>query len=183
MKYIIEHLEPEVFEWCEREYTYISDIVGKDNLIFTNVKKDKNKLKLLGKVYEESVVELNFPNMCILDPEAENKISQIDCQNFDYLLFGGILGDYPMRKRTKQELSDKIKAEKRNIGKKQMSTNTAVYVVHEISKGNNNFKFQDDLVIPIVKGEEIVLPYRYVVENGKVVLPDGFIEFVKKKGF
>ncbi len=183
MKYIIEHLEPEVFEWCEREYTHISEIVGKDNLIFTNVKKDKNKLSSLGEVYEKSVIDLNFENMCILDPEAENKISQTDCQNFDYLLFGGILGDYPMRKRTKQELSDKIKSEKRNIGKKQMSTNTAVYVVHEISKGRTEFQFQDDLVIHIEKGEEIVLPYRYVVENDKVFLPEGFIEFVKKKGF
>tara|TARA_Y100000031_G_scaffold63680_1_gene71497 strand:+ start:373 stop:921 length:549 start_codon:yes stop_codon:yes gene_type:complete len=182
MKYIIEHLEPEVFEWCVLEYTHISEIVGKDNLIFTNV-KDKEKLQHLGEVHSESIVNLNFPNMCILDPEAEEKISQNDCQKFDYLLFGGILGDYPMRKRTKQELSDKIKAEKRNIGKKQMSTNTAVYVVHEISKGKNDFDFQDDLIIPIEKGEEIILPYRYVKVNEKILVPKGFIEFVKKKGF
>src|SRR3989344_3510320 len=44
MKYIIEHLEEKVYPWCLLEYTHISTIVGKDNLIFTNIAK-----KHLGK--------------------------------------------------------------------------------------------------------------------------------------
>ena len=40
MKFIIEHLEPEedISKWCFFEYEHISEIVGEDNLIFTNVK-------------------------------------------------------------------------------------------------------------------------------------------------
>ncbi len=42
MKYIIEHLEPELFEWCLIEYEHISKLVNEDNLIFTNIKKQKD---------------------------------------------------------------------------------------------------------------------------------------------
>ena len=46
MKFIIEHLEKKLFEWCLIEYEHISKIVGKNNLIITNVKKsDLSKLK------------------------------------------------------------------------------------------------------------------------------------------
>jgi hypothetical protein len=31
------------------------------------------------------------------------------------------------------------------------------------------------------KYEECILPFRYVIENGKVVLPKDFIEFIKKR--
>ena len=35
MKFIIEHLEDEVWEWCILEYRHMSEFVGKENLIFT----------------------------------------------------------------------------------------------------------------------------------------------------
>lgn len=183
MKFIIEHLEPELFEWCILEYKHISEIVGKDNLIFTNIKKDKNKIKDLGKVYKESVKELDFKNACILDPFAEKILSKND--KFDYLILGGILGDYPMKKRTEIELSSKMDAEKRNLGKEQMSTDTAVYVANEITKGKtlNDFKFKDEIEIEIDEGESIQLPFRYVIINNKPMLPKGLIEYLKKHPF
>ncbi len=188
MKYVIEHLDGRVYKWCNLEYTHIFEIVGKENLIFTNVKGKKGQeiLGKIGKVYKESVTELNFQNVCILDPAAKQTFDKTDAKQFDYLIFGGILGDYPMRQRTKDELSDKFpQAQIRNIGAKQMSTNTAVYVVHELAKGKtlNDFDFQDDLVIETGKDEEVVLPYRYVKIDGKVMLPKGLHEHIKKKGF
>ena len=46
MKFIIEHLEPELYKWCLIEYRHISEIVDKDGAIFTSInKKDANKLK------------------------------------------------------------------------------------------------------------------------------------------
>ena len=113
MKYIVEHLEKNVYKWCLIEYTHISKIVGKENLIFTNVKKDKKKLEKLGEVREKSVKELNLKNACVLDPNAEITLSSKD-NSFGYLIFGGILGDYPPKKRTKSELSSKLDFEKRN---------------------------------------------------------------------
>ena len=170
------------------EYKHISETVGKQNLIFTNVKGEsgREQLKKFGEVYKESVTELNFENVCILDPIAEQTMTTKDCKKFDYLIFGGILGDYPMRARTKSDLSDKIpQAELRNIGQKQMSTNTAVYVVHEIAKGKTmkDFDFQDKLIIPTGKNEEVILPFRYIKINEKVMIPDGLIEHIKKQEF
>jgi ribosome biogenesis SPOUT family RNA methylase Rps3 len=183
MKFIIEHLEPELFEWCILEYKHISEIVGKDNLIFTNIIKDKNKLKGLGKVHKESVKELDFQNSCILDPFAEKTFSSKD--KFDYLILGGILGDYPMKKRTEIELSSKMNVEKRNLGKEQMSTDTAVYVANEITKGKtlNDFEFKDEIEIELEKEASIQLPFRYVIINGKPMLPKGLIKYLKKRPF
>ena len=42
MIYIIEHLEPKLWEWCILEYEHISQTVGKDNLWFTNI-RDKEE--------------------------------------------------------------------------------------------------------------------------------------------
>jgi ribosome biogenesis SPOUT family RNA methylase Rps3 len=185
MKYIIEHMDPELFAWCLLEYTHISEIVGKENLIFTNIRKaeDKKKLEVLGKVEQRSVKELGLKRVCVLDPVASKTLETKDKQEFDYLLFGGILGDWPPQQRTKKELSSKIDAQSRNVGHPQMSTNTAVYVAKKIMDGKkfSEFKFIEELVIPIEEGEEISLPFRFVLENGKPVLAKEYIEFVKNQ--
>src|SRR3989338_2394151 len=120
MKYVIEHLEPKVFKWCVLEYRHISETVGRKNLIFTNVKNGRKLLEPLGKVYKESINELKLKNACVLDISAEKTLGKAD-NKFDYILLGGILGDYPRRRRTRRI---KVRAEKRNLGKKQMSTDT-----------------------------------------------------------
>ena len=67
MKFIIEHLEKELYEWCLIEYQHISEIVGKNSTIFTNInKKNIKKLKKYGIVFEKSVSELKFNNLCVL---------------------------------------------------------------------------------------------------------------------
>ncbi|MBI5072759.1 hypothetical protein HZA99_02995 [Candidatus Woesearchaeota archaeon] len=185
MKYIIEHLDPELYDWCLLEYTHISEIVGKENLIFTNVRnvEERKKLERLGTVEEKSVTQLKYPRLCILDPAASKTLEPADKQSFDYLLFGGILGDWPPRQRTKKELTRKLDAQSRNLGQPQMSTNTAVYVAKKIIDGKkfSEFQFIEELVIPVEDGEEIELPFRFVVENGKPVLAKGYVEFVRKQ--
>lgn len=106
-----------------------------------------------------------------------------EAKKFNYFVFGGILGDFPPQKRTKKRLRG-LKAERRNLGKK-MSTDTAVYVTKEIIKGKKprELEFEERLVVPVKKGEEIILPFRYVLVGGKPLLPKGFKEFVKRKGF
>jgi len=185
MKFIIEHLEPGLYKWCILEYKHISEIVGKENLIFTNIKSGSDKLKRLGKVFRESIKKLNFKKVCILDPVAKQTLSTEDKNKFDYLTLGGILGDYPMKKRTEIELSSKMNIEKRNLGKEQMSTDTAVYVANEILRGKSlkDFKFKDEIKIEIEKGESIQLPFRYVIINNKPLLPKGLIKYLKEHPF
>ncbi|PIN79587.1 hypothetical protein COV16_03445 [Candidatus Woesearchaeota archaeon CG10_big_fil_rev_8_21_14_0_10_34_8] len=182
MKYIIEHIDPEIYDWSLMEYKHISKVVGKLNVIFTNIKNNKDKLRALGRVEEKQIKELKLKNACLLDPKAEKTLNPKD--NFDYLIFGGILGDDPPQGRTEKAFTG-LKCEKRNLGSVQMSTNTAVLVAKMIVDGRKfeEIKFVDELVIPVQEGEEIILPYRFVVKNGKPVLADGYVEFVKENEF
>ncbi len=182
--YIIEHLEPRMWKWCLIEYRHISKIVGKKNLWITNVNNGSDRLKNIGNVIKKSVSELRLKNVCVLDPEAKKTLTPNEAKKFDYFVFGGILGDYPPRKRTKKELTSRLKgAVARNIGKKQMSTDNAVYVVSRIVKGKklNDMKFVNKLIIRINENEETVLPYRYVVVNGKALVGVELVRYLKKK--
>ena len=186
MKFIIEHLEPRVFKWCKLEYFHISSFVGKENLWISNVKNSKS-LAGRAKLFKESVSKFDLKNVCVLDPAAEKELSFDDAKKFDFFVFGGILGDYPPRKRTKEELTKFLPfAEKRHLGGEQMATDNAVFVVKEILSGKklSDLKFQDGLEIDIKEGESVQLPYRYVLINGRPLVCDALVEMLKtQKGF
>jgi ribosome biogenesis SPOUT family RNA methylase Rps3 len=169
VKFVIEHLEPEVWEWCQIEYENISRMIGKENLIFTNLGEECYKLEKFGKCYGESVRDLKLERVCILDPAAEKVLSPEDEKEFDYFVFGGILGDYPPRQRTEVELTKFFpKAGKRHLGKGQFPTDNAVFLSNEILKGKRfeEFEFQDDVEIEINDVESVILPFRYVLVDG-----------------
>lgn len=180
MKFVIEHLEDEISEWVIAEYTKISETVGKDNLIFTNVikKGDYTTLSSLGEVRKESVLNIEFKNSCLLDPQAKKTLNPKD--KFDYFIFGGILGDNPPRRRT-QKLCE-LSCEKRNLGDIQMSTDTAVEVVSIISKGTElkNIKFIDEPEIQTRKNESVILPYRYLNHNEEPKMSKKIREMLEK---
>ncbi|MBI4153156.1 hypothetical protein HY497_01415 [Candidatus Woesearchaeota archaeon] len=180
--YVIEHLEGKVWRWCTIEYKHISQIVGKQNLFITNIKG--NSLKSIATVKKESVTALNLRNACVLDPAAKKTLAPKEAGKFDFFVFGGILGDNPPRKRTTPELTSRLKnAEARNIGREQMSTDTAVYVVKQIveGKGLSDLKFQDEIEIPLGKNESTILPYRYVTVDGKPMISKELVEYLKRK--
>ena len=188
MKFVIEHLESEIYEWCLIEYEHISKIVGKKNAIFTNInKKYKNKLKKYGHVYEGDTAKLNLRNICILNQHSKKTLMTNDNNIFQYLVFGGILGDNPANKRTNKIINElkkhKIRFETRNLGDKQMPTDVAVYVAKKILWGKklNDFKFVDELEIEIRENESIVLPFRYVVEDNRLVINEKLVEYLRKK--
>lgn len=202
MKFVIEHLEPELYEWCLIEYGHISKITGKDNAIFTNIgKKDEDKLKKFGVVFNESIAELKLNNICVLNQNSKKTLIADDKHKFEYFVFGGILGDSPAKKRTNfltRELKNSnIKFEGRNLGNKQMPTDTAVYVANKILDGKklDDFKFVDELEIEINDArtefgttyggnESIVLPFRYAVDNNKLIINEKLVEYLRKrKGF
>lgn len=182
--YVIEHLEPKIWKWCIIEYKHISQIVGKENIWFTNIKRGSKILEQYGKVIKQSVKELDIQNACVLDPEAPNTLITEDKDKYEYYIFGGILGDYPPRKRTQEELTTFIKnAAVRNIGKEQFSTDNAVFVTSEILNGKNlkNMKFQDNIEIQINDVESTELPFRYPLINGKPNISQELVNFLKKK--
>lgn len=186
MIFIIEHLEPELNDWSIIEYKHISKMVGKKNLWFTNVsnQKDIKALEKLGKVISAPARELELKRFIILDPEAETTLTPKDAINHEYILFGGILGDHPPRKRTQQELTCFFpNAEIRNIGKFQMTTDNAVYTANQIIKGIpfEKLKFQDNITIQLNEKESVDFPFRYNIVSGKPLFSPALIKYLKKK--
>src|SRR3989344_4025468 len=188
-KYIIEHFEEELFEWCLIEYSHISEIAGKENLIFTHVRnpKDRKILQKLGKVFSESSAELSFKGLCLLDSDAKQSLKAEDSEKFEHFLFGGILGDNPPRGRAKEIMrkleENSLKFELRNLGEKQMPTDTAVYAAKKILEGGKleKIKFIDGIEIEISEDESVMLPYRYAVEDLGPVISGRLIDYLKKK--
>ncbi|MBS3147941.1 hypothetical protein J4219_03595 [Candidatus Woesearchaeota archaeon] len=182
--YLIEHLEPRIYNWCKLEYAHISSVVGADNLVIFNTRN--KELAKFAHVEPNSIhkIHIMYNSPCVLDPEAPETLTPeiaLEHQNF---IFGGILGDYPPRKRTQEEV--KLPYPRYNLGKDQMSTDTAVIVTHKIVNGTplSEMKFKDGIDVDISKGESIHLPYKYLLVDGKPLLPKGLIEMLKKrKGF
>lgn len=183
--YILEHLDKELFPWSLIEYKRISKFVGKDNLWFTNIKeKDRKKLSKFGKVFNESVKLMDLKDSCILDPEAKQTLTPKDKYKFKYIIIGGILGDYPAKKRTEELITSFMpNSEKRDLGKYQLSTDNAAYVAHKILSGTelNKIKFIDSPEIQVNKIESVILPFGYPLVNGKPLMSNKIIKHLKKK--
>lgn len=180
--YIIEHLEEKIWKWCTIEYKSISQIVLGKNMWITNTRS--NSLKSIATVKKESVTTLNLKNACVLDPTAKKTLTPQEAKRFDYFIFGGILGNFPPQKRTTPELTSKLKnATARNLGKAQMSTDTAVYVVKQIVEGKklSDIAFQDEIEIELGKNESTILPYHYVIINKKPLISKELVNYLKKK--
>ncbi len=188
MKFVIEHLEPELYEWCLIEYQHISKIVGKNNLIFTNInKKDIKKLKRYSVVFDKSFTKLRLNNICVLSQYSKKTLTTNDKNKFEYFVFGGILGDSPSKKRTQKLINNlkknKIKFSTRNLGDRQMPTDVAAFVTKKILEGKklDDFKFVDELEIEINENESITLPFRYVVDNNKLIINEKLVEYLRKR--
>lgn len=186
MKYIIEHLEPELFPWCEIEYKNISKIVGKENVMITNLKKsDLKKLEQFAEVTTKSIRDMNeldSPKTCVLDPAGEEVLSPEDNDVFNTIILGGILGDYPPKARTKDEIIFEM-AVRRNLGKEQLPTDNAGYVAHKIMSGTpfDNIKFQHELELELDEGESVVLPFTYVLIDGKPMISEPVKKILRKE--
>jgi ribosome biogenesis SPOUT family RNA methylase Rps3 len=114
-----------------------------------------------------------------MEMDAEKPLNKSD--KFDYIVFGGILGDHPPQGRTIKHFAG-WKHEKRNLGKEQMSTDNAVMVSKLISEGNelSKLKFKDEIEIPVEEGQSVIFPFRYLIINGKPFVSEELVEYLKK---
>ncbi len=186
MLFVIEHLEPVVSKWVWYEYKHASRIVGKENLIITNVKdpREAKELRKIAIVSRESIIEVGAPSkrLIILDPQAKESLRLEDFKEVDFIVVGGIMGDHPPRGRTFELLTKRIPGCKaRNIGKEQFSVDGAIYIALMISEG---ISLEE---IPIVKGLEIKvneyltieLPYAFPLVNNRPLISEELIEYLK----
>ena len=186
--FVIEHLDPEVFDWNFLEYRAISELIGKERTLFTNVrrKSDAARFAKLGAVDQRTIVGFwrELPKPCLLDPNAAKTLTPAEAREFGAFIFGGILGNDPPQTRTRDLLTVKMEGiPVRNLGPKQFSTDTAVRVVHMLFSGTplERMRFQDGIEVPLRKGEDVFLPYRYLTENGVPLLPRGLVQMLRKR--
>ena len=193
VKFVIEHLEPVLSRWAWIEYRHASEIVGRENLIITNVKdaREAEKLRELAcEVYSQSISELLIPRekLIVLDPKSDIPLQPEDITEDSYIVIGGILGDHPPKGRTRKLLTSKLPGAKtRNIGKRQFSIDGAAYVANMVSQGANlsSIKVRKKLEI-LVKRDDfyehvVELPYAYPVDDeGRVVVSKELIRYLKK---
>lgn len=174
MRFVIEHLEPELFDWCKIEYEHVSKWVGKGNLLISNCKE---KLSFCD-ADERHVWDLKLKNACVLDPDAKQQLTPEIAKKFENFIFGGILGDDPPRKRTEPELTSKLGFPSFNLGKAQMSTDTAVIVTKMICDGVplEKLEFQNGFDVVVGENESVHLPYKYLLKDGKVVMSQKLID-------
>lgn len=112
-----------------------------------------------------------FPKkrVCLLDFRAEKTLEPQDEEEFDVFIFGGILGDHPPRDRTSTLRMKSYPI--RNLGKLQLSTDTAVLVTKLIVENK----------IPIEKIPFIEEPeFKKEGSNGESIVIEGF-RYVSKK--
>lgn len=181
---MIEHLEPVISRWLYIEYEHSSEIVGKERLIFTNVKDlmDAKILSNLGSVREKSFIEIFNPDrVIILDPKASEYLRPEDFRGKEAVIIGGILGDNPPRGRTWRLITSRAPgALSRKIGDGQFSIDGAVYVAKLVSEG---IRLKDIMVrrglhIKLRDKAEIFLPYLYPLRNGKPIISEKLVRYL-----
>jgi len=183
--FVIEHLEPEIGKWLYIEYAHASSIVGRDKIIFTNI-RDQRSLEILsnlGSVRRESFAEIFSPKeIIILDPKAPERLEPEDLLGKTAIIVGGILGDNPPRGRTYKLITSRMpEALARNIGRGQFSIDGAVYVAKLVSEGIRleNIPVRRGLRIRLNNKAEIYLPYWYPIRDGKPVVSEDLIKYLK----
>lgn len=181
-------------EWVILEYSQIIKDVGKENLVLTSLpagttEKDiPQRLLDLGLQWtcDECINidggSIDKNKVCLLDPAAETDLVPEDKSQFDYFVFGGILGSHPRVDRT-GILRKKYGFTGKRLGELQMTTDTAIRTTQEIVKLQKKFediKFIDYPEIRYNKYESTEMPFRYIVDsNDAPILPEGMLELIK----
>ncbi len=186
MLFIIEHLEPKLSEWLRVEYLHAARIVGKNNLLLTNVKKTKEfqKIKRIAQVERRRVKELfNQKELVVLDPRARKKLSPADMRGKRSIVIGGILGEEPPLGRTRKLLTASLpRALPRNLGKHQFAIDGAVYMAKRVLEGKRleEVPVQRGLEIQISEVYSTFLPYASPLVKGKPLVSSELVDYLKR---
>ncbi|OZJ04978.1 hypothetical protein BZG36_01749 [Bifiguratus adelaidae] len=201
-KYVVEHMEDGMHEWCQLEYKHMLSRIGADNLYFSGLTETtlETMPEDLKKAHCHSTDVLSLPGItldqvCLLDPAAKEPLAPEDADRFTYFLFGGILGDDPPRDRT-GELR-KLGFANRHLGPVQMTTDTAVNVTRTVLEDKvplDQIPYIDHPEIKFSKKESVIMPFRYIAVDKQVIhtptgerrtvqkplMPPGMFELLKK---
>ncbi|KAF9225006.1 DUF431-domain-containing protein [Gyrodon lividus] len=204
--YIIEHMEEDeatptsLPPWVELEYSHMITLAGPAAQVqFTHLSQNscdslRKKLPAIGggvaasfAVYTQSILDLlegqhvPLAKVCLLDPKAESQLEPGDGLEFDWFLFGGILGDDPPRDRTSQ--LRQLGFPTRHLGPVQMTTDTALGVTKRVVDDKtplDDIPYVDFPTITFNPKESVEMPFRYIADypSGEPLLPPGMRELL-----
>jgi ribosome biogenesis SPOUT family RNA methylase Rps3 len=185
MLFIIEHLEPRVSEWLCIEYSNAAQIVGRERLLITNVKKSDEfeKLSRIACTERKHFDKLfGKEEVLVLDPRARKKLSPGDFIGKKAIIIGGILGADPPLGRTEKLLTKRVEAPARNLGREQFSIDGAVYVAKKVSEGTplKEVPVQLGIEIQIGRGHSVLLPYAYPIGDRGPLISRQLIRYLKR---
>jgi len=172
-------------EWLMLEYRHCAQ--SWPGLVFTNVTDRKlfEALSPLGAVKRSSLArlaEFKPRSTIVLDPAAPKVLTASDLDRAGALVVGGILGSEGFTGKTGRFLTEKLGCRARNLGKTQLSIDSAVVVCRLIALGMKLDKIQLSTELEIVHddGHSTILPYGYPVLDGKVIFTPGLREYLRK---
>jgi len=185
MFFAIEHLEPKLSEWLYIEYSHAAQIVGRERLLITNVKK-KDEFEKLSRIAGTERKRFNElfekEKLLVLDPRARKKLSSSDFRDKKAVVIGGILGADPPLGRTEKLLTKNVKAQARNLGREQFPIDGAVYMAKQVSEGTplKEVPVQLGVDIQIDRGHSVLLPYAYPLKGGKPLISRELVAYLKR---
>lgn len=117
-----------------------------------------------------------------LDPEAADLLRTSDFKKHDALVIGGILGNEGFTGKTGRFMTGKLGCCARNLGKIQLSIDSAAVVCKLIFLGMKleDIELTRELEIVHDGGHSTILPYGYPVLEGKIILTPGLREYLER---
>jgi len=183
---LIENCENDDSDWLIAEYSHCAALWP--GLTYTNVRNPDivHSLATLGNAVSDDALAYSGGTGCIiLDHQAEKKLTRAELFTHRYVIVGGILGyDKPVG-RTKQYITSRFNPKKnitRNLGKTQMTIDSAVFVARALLLGSplDEVEVTSEVEIKWDEVHSTLLPYGYPLIDGNVIITPGLLEILKK---
>ncbi|BGP16449.1 hypothetical protein JCM10213_003995 [Rhodosporidiobolus nylandii] len=202
--YVIEHMEEDNADttfphWIALEYAMMVRWAAPSLVIFSSLSPasvnslseqllargaSKDSFLASTKSVQQLMQEkgVGLQKVCLLDPRAPTEIRPQDGGEFDWFLFGGILGDDPPRDRTGILRAHGYPG--RHLGPIQMTTDTALGVTRRVVQDGVEFgklEFVNHPTIRFDEHESVEMPFIYLKDDkGEPILPEGMREHLKE---
>lgn len=178
---VVEHLEPVLTPWAYLEYRHAAEVAR--DLVITNLRDERERrcVEEFADAHSLSITSLVPPRkLLILDPQAEALLSPLDLQRYEYVVAGGIMGDFPPRGRTRELLTARVReATSRSLGPCQFSVDGAVFMALRVAEGLELERLRVALGLVLRgRGMEVHLPFCYPLSGARVVVSSDLLAYI-----
>ncbi len=171
--------------WLDLEYTESFRVARGYGWEFTVTGADPEvlaKARYPALPYSGSELPLKGERVVVLDPDAEEPLTPDE--EPDVIVVGGILGDHPRRHRTRKLITPRFEgAEVRHLGDYHFSIDGAVRVALMILEEGLEIEELEVVERPEVEledGHSVRLHCDYPAEDGRPILPEGLLEYLRE---